>query len=288
MRLEIINVYRAMEHTAHDNRTDQFSSCNLIEYPVAIDLKALNKAMPTNWYKMAAIMNRYCENDGIEGGWEAECASFYQKGANLDKANFDNNSCPLGSAFVCRAGFNFNLTKNIDRTNEEDALIIRKHTLIQGLINVLRHMETELEVCFPFKSLQFALHSDYIFHQAKQHKRYEAHLTLALMGRSRRLEWLVLWHGPTNVEYVPMGRWAGGIRIPFNLVEGGETEKGFVETRPIPWESICSEKATALYFVLKNPLYDNAAASISTNTNTAAISSESTQKNLLFRVECAL
>ncbi|PSN53547.1 hypothetical protein C0J52_09174 [Blattella germanica] len=33
------------------------------------------KAMPTNWYKMAAIMNRYCKNDGIEEVWKAECAS---------------------------------------------------------------------------------------------------------------------------------------------------------------------------------------------------------------------
>ncbi|PSN51457.1 hypothetical protein C0J52_26105 [Blattella germanica] len=31
--------------------------------------------MPTNWYKMAAVMNRYCENDGIEEVWEAVCAS---------------------------------------------------------------------------------------------------------------------------------------------------------------------------------------------------------------------
>ncbi|PSN53105.1 hypothetical protein C0J52_10565 [Blattella germanica] len=29
------------------------------------------KAMPKNRYKMAAIMNRYCENDGIEEVWEA-------------------------------------------------------------------------------------------------------------------------------------------------------------------------------------------------------------------------
>ncbi|PSN57750.1 hypothetical protein C0J52_00332 [Blattella germanica] len=43
-------------------------------------------SMTTNWYKMAAIMNRYCENDGIEEVWEAECASLYQKGPNLDKA----------------------------------------------------------------------------------------------------------------------------------------------------------------------------------------------------------
>ncbi|PSN29513.1 hypothetical protein C0J52_28388 [Blattella germanica] len=44
--------------------------------------------MPTNWYKMAAIMNRYCEDDGIEEIWEAGCASLvgYQKGPNLDKA----------------------------------------------------------------------------------------------------------------------------------------------------------------------------------------------------------
>ncbi|PSN29177.1 hypothetical protein C0J52_28059 [Blattella germanica] len=27
--------------------------------------------MSTNWYKMAAIMNRYCENDGIEEVWKA-------------------------------------------------------------------------------------------------------------------------------------------------------------------------------------------------------------------------
>ncbi|PSN39945.1 hypothetical protein C0J52_23286 [Blattella germanica] len=33
------------------------------------------KAMPTNWYKMAPIMNRYCENCGIEEVWEAECPS---------------------------------------------------------------------------------------------------------------------------------------------------------------------------------------------------------------------
>ncbi|PSN58304.1 hypothetical protein C0J52_00138 [Blattella germanica] len=31
--------------------------------------------MPTNWYKMAAIMNRYCRIDGIEEVWEAVCAS---------------------------------------------------------------------------------------------------------------------------------------------------------------------------------------------------------------------
>ncbi|PSN43387.1 hypothetical protein C0J52_17970 [Blattella germanica] len=33
------------------------------------------KAMPKNWYEMAAIMNLYCENDGIEEVCEAECAS---------------------------------------------------------------------------------------------------------------------------------------------------------------------------------------------------------------------
>ncbi|PSN43111.1 hypothetical protein C0J52_10471 [Blattella germanica] len=32
------------------------------------------KAMPTNWYKMAAIMNPYCENYEIEEVWEAGCA----------------------------------------------------------------------------------------------------------------------------------------------------------------------------------------------------------------------
>ncbi|PSN53348.1 hypothetical protein C0J52_04099 [Blattella germanica] len=43
--------------------------------------------MPTNWYEMAAIMNRYCENDGIEEVWEAGRASLVPKSPNLDKAN---------------------------------------------------------------------------------------------------------------------------------------------------------------------------------------------------------
>ena len=39
--------------------------------------------MPTNLYKMAAIMNRYCENDGIEEVWEAECASLVPEKSKL-------------------------------------------------------------------------------------------------------------------------------------------------------------------------------------------------------------
>ena len=39
--------------------------------------------MLTNWYKMAAIMNRYCENDGIEEVWEAECASLVPERSKL-------------------------------------------------------------------------------------------------------------------------------------------------------------------------------------------------------------
>ncbi|PSN47083.1 hypothetical protein C0J52_19312 [Blattella germanica] len=36
---------------------------------------ARRKAMPTNWYKMAAIMNRYCEHYGIEEVWVAGVSS---------------------------------------------------------------------------------------------------------------------------------------------------------------------------------------------------------------------
>ena len=39
--------------------------------------------MPTNWYKMAAIMNRYCGNDGIEEVWEAVCASLVPERSNV-------------------------------------------------------------------------------------------------------------------------------------------------------------------------------------------------------------
>ena len=39
--------------------------------------------MPTNWYKMAAIMNRYCENDGIDEVWEAVCASLVPERSKL-------------------------------------------------------------------------------------------------------------------------------------------------------------------------------------------------------------
>ena len=39
--------------------------------------------MPTNWYKMAAIMNRYCENYGTEEVWEAGCASLVPNKSKL-------------------------------------------------------------------------------------------------------------------------------------------------------------------------------------------------------------
>lgn len=39
--------------------------------------------MPTNWYKMAAIMNRYCGNEGIEEVWEAVCASLVPERSKL-------------------------------------------------------------------------------------------------------------------------------------------------------------------------------------------------------------
>ena len=39
--------------------------------------------MPTNWYKMAAIMNRYYGNDGIEELWEAVCASLVPERSKL-------------------------------------------------------------------------------------------------------------------------------------------------------------------------------------------------------------
>ena len=39
--------------------------------------------MPTNWYKMAAIMNRYCENYGIEEVWEVVCASLVPERSKL-------------------------------------------------------------------------------------------------------------------------------------------------------------------------------------------------------------
>ncbi|PSN51237.1 hypothetical protein C0J52_10551 [Blattella germanica] len=39
--------------------------------------------MPTNWYKMAAIKNRYCENDGIEEVWEAKCDSLVLERSKL-------------------------------------------------------------------------------------------------------------------------------------------------------------------------------------------------------------
>ena len=39
--------------------------------------------MPTNWYKMAAIMNRYYGNDGIEEMWEAVCASLVPERSKL-------------------------------------------------------------------------------------------------------------------------------------------------------------------------------------------------------------
>ena len=39
--------------------------------------------MPTNWYKMAAIMNRYCGNDGIEEVWETECVSLVPERSKL-------------------------------------------------------------------------------------------------------------------------------------------------------------------------------------------------------------
>ncbi|PSN43624.1 hypothetical protein C0J52_15020 [Blattella germanica] len=42
-----------------------------------------HKAMPTNWNKMAAIMNRYCENYGIEEVWEAGCASLVPEKSKL-------------------------------------------------------------------------------------------------------------------------------------------------------------------------------------------------------------
>ena len=47
-----------------------FASSNLLE-------------MPTNWYKMAAIMNRYYGNDGIEEMWEAVCASLVPERSKL-------------------------------------------------------------------------------------------------------------------------------------------------------------------------------------------------------------
>ena len=39
--------------------------------------------MPTNWYKMAAIMNRYYGNDEIEEMWEAVCASLVPERSKL-------------------------------------------------------------------------------------------------------------------------------------------------------------------------------------------------------------
>ena len=39
--------------------------------------------MPTNWYKTAAITNRYCENYGIEEVWEAVCASLVPERSKL-------------------------------------------------------------------------------------------------------------------------------------------------------------------------------------------------------------
>ncbi|PSN50147.1 hypothetical protein C0J52_15103 [Blattella germanica] len=46
-------------------------------------LPTYEKAMPTNWYEMAAIMNRYCENYGIEEVWESGCSSLVPERSKL-------------------------------------------------------------------------------------------------------------------------------------------------------------------------------------------------------------
>ncbi|PSN56909.1 hypothetical protein C0J52_00692 [Blattella germanica] len=42
-----------------------------------------DKAMPTSWYKMADIMNRYYENYEFEYVWEAGCASLVPEMSKL-------------------------------------------------------------------------------------------------------------------------------------------------------------------------------------------------------------
>ncbi|PSN57347.1 hypothetical protein C0J52_02085 [Blattella germanica] len=50
---------------------------------LANSVSSRDKALPTNWYKMAAIMNRYCENYEIEEVWEARCASLVPERSKL-------------------------------------------------------------------------------------------------------------------------------------------------------------------------------------------------------------
>ncbi|PSN56023.1 hypothetical protein C0J52_21363 [Blattella germanica] len=40
-------------------------------------------AMPTNWYKKAAIMNRYCENYAIKEVGDAVCTSLVPERSKL-------------------------------------------------------------------------------------------------------------------------------------------------------------------------------------------------------------